>query len=874
MKDDPFLAHFDALWESCFPSAGPLPEDAEPKQEQHPAPCDTATLPCTTPPLMADASNAGRPDFFHPSPDACHEVIADQQDAATISVTPLDAVGRKRLDEIQKLASWDSADAKSMVSSAIALFSEAYSGHDDEIEQALATGRQVLALKTIAYELGCGGTSELVARQHLLPLLPSTIPVFVRAKIQERYERGYLNYRRKNLEAEKRMSGKPLSDIQPPNIAFAPTLLPNSALQDRRGVKLINANGLHPNDLRVQQPSSHWELVIDETGDTFDETALHSSGRHLGRFVGVLVPIGNNDLPPLNSGWHAVDCADTSEIDRVVQTVLSARVGVLGIDVQCLPVTPGERWLDGIALLIDWTLRLMPVADAPCRVDVKIEQRGAFEAKQSWDVVRRDCLRRLALAFPHRALRIDLQIEVVGKTGSPFNGFVDSIAYTWAESTDSSKARLKCSGWQGTCLLRSSEGADARAMLHAWDAFAQGVNLPAGLWWGMVCSADARNPAAFMSSFLTLVGNEAKASPTVWSGFLTETKARMAATPVDLQRLAAAVDWLQQYQPPHASILPALRLAWLTIKLARTNHVGMAEQQWQAELEQLGDQLLDEAAPLVCHADLHRAVAATNRFDFNRAQQALARWQGRSPAEPGLRYWGQLQSSFGQHAAFLGDNEKAVTFFLEAMKTFDRLSDPEARRRDKLQTGCYLAIALMDNTKVPPEEVRTAVELVVGTLPDAAIRLATSCEPTDRYAHHLLLRWLTHRGDAKVQASYIRKRDSWKTGDGHPWPLIQLYRGILLHETDSDTARCLALDAANRAFSAEQGPTVRLIGACCRCVAADWGAPWPEAGQELEYLEQQLPAAAENTGKLKVAMQTSSYAPRAMLASILPFNFR
>ena len=342
-----------------------------------------------------------------------------------------------------------------------------------------------------------------------------------------------------------------------------------------------------------------------------------------GRFVGLLVSADKHVLPALDRGWHAVDCTDTEGIDRVVQAVLDAPVGVFGIDVRSLPMTHGERWLDGVALLIDWTLRLMPV-DAQCTLQVKVEQRGVFSAGQSWDVVRRECLRRLALAYPHRASRIDLQIEVVLKTGTPLNGYVDAIAFTWAGSTDSSKARLKFSGWEGTCLLNSSAGTDARTMLYAWDAFAQGVNLPPGLWWDMVCSSDARNPAAFMPALLNLVGNETITLPSVWAVFLAEVKARMAATPVDLQGLAAAVDWLQRYQPADATILPAMRLIWLTVQLAHANHTGRTEQQWQAELERLGDQLLDESAPLVCHADLHRAVAATNRYDIQGARSPNA----------------------------------------------------------------------------------------------------------------------------------------------------------------------------------------------------------------------------------------------------------
>ncbi len=546
------------------------------------------------------------------------------QDAESAPTVPIDSAGRAKLDNIRFFASWIIPDGKSRLKCACTLFNEEYPGNTTEVEKAIANGRHDCELCDQARKLGLNGTPEQVAKEQLMSALPPDTPLMIRERIRDYYEKGLRAFERDRSERDKKKRGEPLSQVQPPKLKSSPTVLPGPLLSDHRQSTLPKTVCLHLNDLRNQKPQSHWQLNIDETGDVFDETANQFPlSRRTGRFVGLLVSADKHVLPALDRGWHAVDCTDTEGIDRVVQAVLDAPVGVFGIDVRSLPMTHGERWLDGVALLIDWTLRLMPV-DAQCTLQVKVEQRGVFSAGQSWDVVRRECLRRLALAYPHRASRIDLQIEVVLKTGTPLNGYVDAIAFTWAGSTDSSKARLKFSGWEGTCLLNSSAGTDARTMLYAWDAFAQGVNLPPGLWWDMVCSSDARNPAAFMPALLNLVGNETITLPSVWAVFLAEVKARMAATPVDLQGLAAAVDWLQRYQPADATILPAMRLIWLTVQLAHANHTGRTEQQWQAELERLGDQLLDESAPLVCHADLHRAVAATNRYDIQGARSPNA----------------------------------------------------------------------------------------------------------------------------------------------------------------------------------------------------------------------------------------------------------
>ena len=64
-----------------------------------------------------------------------------------------------------------------------------------------------------------------------------------------------------------------------------------------------------------------------------------------------------------------------------------------------------------------------------------------------------------------------------------------------------------------------------------------------------------------------------------------------------------------------------------TWKTILANHMGETEVNWKHELQQLGDRLFDEAAPLVCHADLHLAVQYTNRFAFDAASKALQRWE-------------------------------------------------------------------------------------------------------------------------------------------------------------------------------------------------------------------------------------------------------
>jgi hypothetical protein len=235
--------------------------------------------------------------------------------------------------------------------------------------------------------------------------------------------------------------------------------------------------------------------------------------------------------------------------------------------------------------------------------------------------------------------------------------------------------------------------------------------------------------------------------------------------------------------------------------------------------------------------------------------------------------WAQVRSSLGQHAAFLGESSVAVGLFREAIQGFQRLSDIHQRQREVEQTACYLAIVMMDDASFSDAEVREAVERVTGSLSCAASMLGATSDGALRYAHHLLLRWLVRRGDPVLADVYCEMRHEWKTGEGHPWPLIQLYRAILLRKSDPQAASDMVLDAERIAKEARQGPVVRLIGACCRAVGRTWGMDWASAEGELAALRGALPHALAHIDCLE---QDGSRDPKnviSLLERVLPFNF-
>jgi hypothetical protein len=744
-------------------------------------------------------------------------------------------------------------------------FRAAYPEQVHAIEMAVEEGKRDCSLLVQSYHLaeqkGWRDPSVLELRRLL----------FDRGIPKNRFERqtraGNAAGDRSRLERGKQSVGVPLSEIFIREFTAPPTTFTLPPKQ-RRELSVGPSQSLHPSDIRGKAFSSKWSVYIDETGSDFGRNAVNLTGVDHGRVVAVLVPKHCASLKTLDLDWHAVERSH-GEIESALQGLLDSEAGILGISVSSVPMSRGERWLDAVGLLVDWILRLLPGGDDPLDVDVWVEQRTTFRAGHSLELLARESLRRLALALPMRAALLSLRVQVVGKKHDGFSPYADAVAFTWARGTATSGAHLRDSRLVGTCLLENH----ARELLHAWDAFSQGVELPPQRWWELVASPDARIPSSILHTFLERVGSECRVLPQHWVRFLNHVRSQMAAGPVDLRKLGSAVSWLQEHQPEDAEIPPLLRMAWLTVQLAEANHLGQGEVEWEKELAALSEGLIEEAAPMVCHANLHLAVAKTNRYAFEEAQQGLQRWVDIPSVVPGLLMWAQVKSSLGQHAAFLGESSRAIGLFRDAIKGFERLSDAQQRRKEIEQTACYLAIAMMDDPAVSGALVREAVERVTGPLGSAARAFGGSSDGALRYAHHLFARWLVRRGDPELAAVYCEMRPDWKTGDGHPWPLILLYRAILLHKSHPEIASDLVLDAARLASEARQGPVVRLIGACCRAVGRMWGVEWTSPEVELAALRKALPQAGLYIDCLEQDRSRELGAVVSMLERVLPFNF-
>jgi hypothetical protein len=608
-------------------------------------------------------------------------------------------------------------------------------------------------------------------------------------------------------------------------------------------------------------------LLIDETGNRFASGAKGKTGR----FVGVLLR-SDLALPPLTDHFHAADMVDPAEVDKALQSLLDNPAGIFGITVDDLPPTPGERWVDGVMEIIHWTWRLLPLEDgsSSAHLDVQIEQRGVFDPRYSWLAVRRELLRQWAVIDPVRANAISIEIATVTKR-ERLSGYVDAVAFTWGSSTESSRKRLLQSGLLGKCL---NDG-NGKTLRRLWDALNRHAVVSAEEWRWLLSLPESSDPESIAGALTKKIGAAARSNATIWYAYLKAVQKHLESKAVNLIALGKECGWLHAFEPAEAALPPRLQLAWKTSQLASRNHLGHTDlTPFEQDIEHLSAQLLEEDARLVCLSDLHRAVLATNRFDFAGAALCLVRWKTMPVAAAGLQMAGRIHSSFGQHLAFQGQLMEARAEFAKALSYFHRLSDPALAAAEKSQTESYLAIATMDDPTIPDPDVLTAVAIVTGKLEGAIPVIASGNHDADKYRHHILVRYLAMRGSEEHKRAYFSLWKKWLSAEGHPWPLIAFYRGVLLMADYPEAARTCFEYGFRLAYDGNQGPLANMIGLTIQIAGRVGGNRWEESAvNHLAELELHLPKAHDRLQILLHAIRRP-VPPLTLIQQVLPFNFR
>lgn len=656
------------------------------------------------------------------------------------------------------------------------------------------------------------------------------------------------------------------------------------AQQYKSHVSVQLRNGQHPNSLHLQAPHNSWNVYVDETGEKFGDDAdeLPATDKAVGRLVALAIP-GHTSLPELNN-FHATDTSPEL-VDKVLQTVLDAPVGVLGFSVQD-STARHQYWLGQVLHLVRWTLLQLPVpTDAPeCTVNIFIEQRGNYTTKERLHVLAETLESEFRALDPARFAQLKLKLGFMDKY-HPMNGYVDALAYTWGSPASISKDRLKKSQLRGHCFVEAAHESLHRLFL----SLSEHSTLAPHDWYALCSAASSDQPGGFLARSLSKLGQEAQQAQAQWQRYLAEVQQRLQHKQYTLSELACALVWLKTYAPQKQPLPAGLQLLLHTHELALHNHQGRADAPLLEQCVGLALQLRDEDPALATEALLRIATASNNYFEFSAIQGTLQDWLAQPVAVPGLLLYGKLQSTLGQIAAFSGQHAQALPLFDAALASFAKLSDPAQAQREQAQTRSYRLITQLDahlHQGCTADAASTLIQDVLQHLdypnPEAASRSLAHSVQKDRFNHHLWLRTLVYL-PAPLQAArqaYVMQQHQWQSGTDHPWALIDAYRAWLLHDAGQHTPAQNYLQAAIHTCADEaHGPTLQWMAEVLRCLAQALAIQLEPSCQpsaaERSRLQQLLPHAPHAAlASFAAANPPLSHAQVLQhLAKCLPFNF-
>tara|TARA_R110002072_G_C7974114_1_gene535142 strand:+ start:1964 stop:4207 length:2244 start_codon:yes stop_codon:yes gene_type:complete len=619
--------------------------------------------------------------------------------------------------------------------------------------------------------------------------------------------------------------------------------------------------GLHPQSLRALSPSKRWEVYIDETGNEFSLQAqsLDESDKNLGRIIALVMP-EQTTLPLLGKSTHATEL-NHAEIEQLLKNLTQSNAGILGATLKT--DLHSHSWIAAVSKLVRWILMMLPIA-GPTLVSFKIENRGEYSDSDSLKALEDNLVDELRRLAPERFRDLNLSLQVIGKDDS-YNGYVDVIANCWGSPDETKNRLLKRTGWPGYCLLQSTHLAEVDRLYHE-----AGRELEPETWFD-ICVYIAKEPGhSLFHDLLTQQGERTQCDRRLWQKYLSETRYRIAKKEFDAGSLGRALTWLEQYRPQSERLPGLLDLQMQSAQLAGANHLGHCDIEQVGRVMALANQLKDESAHDACEAALRIAISATNGFDFTSAEPFIESWLEQPIAVPGLLNYGKLLSTIGQLCAFRGEHHKALKYFDSALLQFDRLSDPAQSSSNRQQTNIYKAIVLLDmESSEAKGAVTKIIEQTTGKKGPASIRqLARSSSPL-RFEHYLLLRWLvSHPEETQARQDYLDTIEDWQVHEGHPWMLINAYRGWLLADAYRHDAASIHLQqAADDCSDADDSTLLHWMAHCLYALGVSLELDVDKPARSYPM----TPFPADRLVELHNAKSTDQRI--LALNTLLPFNF-
>lgn len=640
-------------------------------------------------------------------------------------------------------------------------------------------------------------------------------------------------------------------------------------------IRPVHFSDHHPHSIQHLSEDSEWSVYIDESGQYF-ETATDEyniSNFELGRVVALVVP-SRTKLEPLSANFHATE-SSPSEVDRCMQYLLEQDIGVFGFTVND-PGAFAGNWFSHIVLLARWVLLQLPLAAGlKSRVSFYIERNDARMANEPINSLANQLEGELKALDSERFSSVQISTELMDKSHS-YNGYVDTLAYTWGSPAAHSKDRLKKSSLLEHCLLQPNQ----QSMLRLYLSVSRDEKLLAGDWYLLCSAAAGEADSGFLTGQLHRLGQKTVLDLRLWQYYLEEVRDRFRSKSYSLSQVNHALNWLERYTPENYELPAIYRLSLETARLGQENHQGKVNLNRLKIVLGLITQLEEEDAQQACGALLRVAVSGSNSFEFTLLQPLIRQWLDKPVAVSGLANYARLYSTLGQMYAFNNEADQALYHFKQALHYLDRLSDKQRAKREKQQTNTYRQIVLLDSVDPSSQQSYELLNEIAGSNDWEAYSRNISISGQDlRYTHHLWLRALLSMPEQTSAARevYLLQYHMWQSGSDHPWGLISAYRSWLLKQSGKEIEASLQMNLAIDLCTGDgSGPVLWWMAEVLRVLAVVLDVACDERPTiaERKRLIEVLPAAPHN--HLQNFLDVGSCDNRQAMSWLklcLPFNF-
>lgn len=568
----------------------------------------------------------------------------------------------------------------------------------------------------------------------------------------------------------------------------------------------------------AMKPHDRWYVTIDESGSRFGRQSNAEADSTAGRFVAVALQ-EPSPIEPLPSDYHGTT-SNVATTCQALHALACDAAGVLGVRAdESITTSNKDGWASLLTTMLEFTVLMLPLSEtaAAISIAIDIEQRAEFAAGLDVGLMRQKLVGLVRRrAQPGQSVTVKLRI-VPKPDAASLQPYADAVSYSWSSGeADSPNTKQISVAAELTALLPT-----AGVLIHA-------RHLPSATDAASVVTTHHLQTPAQLQALIELARQSGDHSPAAWllHDIAAHAKRDKRALNtlhqwvtdhiddplVDLRTVQHELDWFTSAGLP-TDLTSAGHLVLATAQLDADNLTGRDTSNAEPTVVELTRRLRD-THPLLCtQADLVLLSFWSNRFEFEQARTRAVELVGRTKHQS-LLWQARAHSALGQMNAFCGRWKESGRAFDRALHLVTRFAEHEPSHADDvLKIAVLRALASWDAPADSGFGEPTSFAALL-RFTDCTDLESLVCSDDHRltYVHHALWRRLCSiRAPEPQLAEILGCRSRWHNGTAHhPWPLIHLYRTIVLASTHPATAQ-QSFDQALEALSTWPVSSIRTL---------------------------------------------------------------